>query len=360
MTHDTDLSTVDAPATPADGDARGDAMPSDLAALAEPLLRAHARQAGLPLALKDADSGVYRYVNDAMAALFGRPAAEVVGCTDAQLLSAPRAAALRAADQTALAQHPWPSEAAHRFEWRGGRHHWAALRIVMPDPARSGGRLIASVWTDRRQVDALTAEIAALRGQIEQEQRLFERLRREAAAVPVVPIGDDVPSTSLFEEHLRRELDLSSRERREFALLLIEIDPDPGGEDRPPRDAAAQAAVAEGVDRLVMANIRAMDASSRLSARRSAVLLSGVGAATAYTRGDGLRQQCAGYAVMNQGEATSFTVSVGVASFPHTAATRDALVNAAVDALARARTRGGNQARLAALPFPRPHGRRPS
>lgn len=326
-------------------------FPIALASLAEPLLLAHARSGGLPVALKDADSGVYRYVNDAMAALFGRSAAEVVGRTDAQLLSAPRAAALRAADQTALAQHPYPSETAHRFEWRGRRHHWAALRIVVPDPAVPGHRVIASVWTDRRPADEQAAALAALKSQIDREQRLLERLRRESATPAAGAAGHPA-----FEDHLRRELDLSSRERREFALLLIEIDAAPA--DAPPHADDVLAAIADGVDRLVLGNTRAMDASARLSPSRSAVLLSGVGLATGFTRGDALRQQCAGYAVMMAGESVAFTVSVGVASFPHTAAGRDALLGAASKALARARAHGGNQTRVSSVRFPRPHGAR--
>ena len=47
----------------------------------------------------------------------------------------------------------------------------------------------------------------------------------------------------------------------------------------------------------------------------------------------------------------SFTVSMGVASFPHTAHSRDELLSACETAIAEARRRGGNHVTLAAIPF---------
>ena len=53
------------------------------------------------LSVKEVASGRYVHVNCAMAALFGRPAAEVVGLTDADLMESSQWASLRAADQAA-------------------------------------------------------------------------------------------------------------------------------------------------------------------------------------------------------------------------------------------------------------------
>src|SRR5689334_17456892 len=61
------------------------------------------QQGGL-LSVKDAASGRYVFVNDAMAAWLGVPSAEVPGRTDAELLEPSVATALRAAEQTALGQ----------------------------------------------------------------------------------------------------------------------------------------------------------------------------------------------------------------------------------------------------------------
>ena len=82
-----------------------------------------------------------------------------------------------------------------------------------------------------------------------------------------------------FDEQLRREVDLSTREHREFALVLIEIDPP--GERVLELGPAAQGRILEALGRLLRGNTRAMDASCRLDERLFGVLLSGVGLATA-------------------------------------------------------------------------------
>ena len=152
-----------------------------------------------------------------------------------------------------------------------------------------------------------------------------------------------------FEDQLRREVDLSSREHREFSLVSIELDPP--SEEVKAMGAEAHARILEALGRLLRGNTRAMDASCRLDNSRFAVLLSGVGLATAHSRMEGLRRQCATQIVVLQGRNIGFTVSMGVASFPHTAHTQDDLVGAAETALAEARKRGGNHVTLASIRF---------
>ena len=103
--------------------------------------------------------------------------------------------------------------------------------------------------------------------------------------------------------------------------------------------------------RLLRGNTRAMDASCRLDDDRFAVLLSGVGLATAHSRMEGLRRQCATQIVMLDGQELNFSVAMGVASFPHTAQSADALLAACTAALAEAQRRGGNVVALAAIRF---------
>lgn len=125
----------------------------------------------------------------------------------------------------------------------------------------------------------------------------------------------------------------------------------------PPGDAvrelgeAGTQAVLEAMGRLLRGGTRAMDASCRYDDRRFAVLLSGVGLATAHARMEGLRRKCAAQIVVHQGRDLGFTVAMGVASFPHTANTQEALLAACESALAEARRRGGNHVTLAAIRF---------
>ena len=103
--------------------------------------------------------------------------------------------------------------------------------------------------------------------------------------------------------------------------------------------------------RLLRGNTRAMDASCRIDDDHFAVLLSGVGLATAHARMEGLRRQCATQIVMLDGEELGFTVATGVASFPHTAHDHAELVAACSAALVEARRRGGNTVALASIRF---------
>jgi len=103
--------------------------------------------------------------------------------------------------------------------------------------------------------------------------------------------------------------------------------------------------------RLLRGNTRAMDASCRFDDRRFAVLLSGVGLATAHSRMEGLRRQCATQIVVLEGQELGFTASMGVASFPHTAHSQDDLISACEAALAEAQRRGGNHVTLASIRF---------
>ncbi len=185
--------------------------------------------------------------------------------------------------------------------------------------------------------------------QLEAQQRANEALRRELHDSELRDRTTGLYSHAHFEDQLRREVDLSSREHRQFALVSIALDPP---------DDAARAAGEEGRTRILEAlgrqlrdNTRAMDASCRLDDDQFAVLLSGVGLATAHSRMEGLRRQCATQIVAHAGRDLSFTVSMGVASFPHTAPTQHELVQASQAALAEARRRGGNHVALASIRF---------
>jgi diguanylate cyclase (GGDEF)-like protein len=115
--------------------------------------------------------------------------------------------------------------------------------------------------------------------------------------------------------------------------------------------AAGGRVVLEAMGRLLRGGTRAMDASCRYEERRFAVLLSGVGLATAHSRMEGLRRKCATQIVVHEGQELGFTVAVGVASFPHTASSQECLIAACDAALREAQRRGGNQVTLAAITF---------
>ena len=301
---------------------------------------------GDAIAVKAADSGSYLHADAQWLAWLGLERGEVIGRADADLFDSATAAAFRAADQAALAR-PESLTSEHKFEWRGARREFSVLRQRVGD---SGGpMLLASVWRDLLPLRRREAQHTAAMVQLEQQQRANEQLRREVQDHTLRDNETGLYNRAHFEDQLRREVDLSTREHREFALVSIEIDPLPA--QAVALGGAARTRVFEAVGRLLRGNTRAMDASCRFDDTRFGVLLSGVGLATAHSRMEGLRRQCATQIVAHEGHDIGFTASMGVASFPHTAHSHEELRAACDLALADARQRGGNHVTLASIRF---------
>ena len=329
--------SLDAAAGQADNQARGGVFGGLLLALAE-------RQS-FGLAVKNALTGRYCQVNASLATLFGVPAPAWLGHTDAELFDASLASALRAADQTALA-HDGALPSDHRFEWRGQRRDFTALRSLCLD---GPSQWLVSLWFDNAPQRAREQQLRSVLQQLEQEQTANITLRREVADQGLRDVASGLYTRPHFDDQIRREVDLSVREHREFAMVHIALDPfgpqvDAAGE-------AGQQRIFEAMGRLLRGNTRAMDASCRTDQRHFAVLLSGVGLATAHSRMEGLRRQCATQIVALDGRELGFTVSMGVASFPHTASNQAEVVVACDAALAEAQRRGGNTVALAGIRF---------
>lgn len=320
---------------------------AELQALMAGLLPVVLHGRGALLAVKDLQSQCYVHVNPAMAFFLRRPANELLGLTDAEIFEPALAAAMRAAEQTALAQGA-PLTTEQRFEWAGGRHEFAVLRSISPADV-SGRRCLCSVWTDLATEREREAQLRLAVQQIEQQQRANEALRLELSDQALRDPITGLYRRAHFDDQLRREVDLSTREHREFALVFIEIDPPPGKVLA--LGAAGERSLLEAVGRLLRSGTRAMDASCRHGEQRFGVLLSGVGLATAHARMEGLRRKCATQIVVHEGQEFVFTVAIGVASFPHTAQTHEALTEACTVALAEAQRRGGNQVTLASIRF---------
>jgi diguanylate cyclase (GGDEF)-like protein len=304
----------------------------------------------LCFAVKDAASLQYRYVNGRMAALFGVPAEAMLGTSDAQWLEAGQWPALRTAEHAAMAM-PRGALSEHKLDIGGARREFGVARVpVRGDDGNPTA--LCSLWSELTVHRQSEAKLQLALSQLEQQQQATEALRRETQDQSLRDSVTGLYQKIHFEDQLRREVDLSSREHREFSLVSIELDPP--GEEVSAFGAAARTRILEALGRLLRGNTRAMDASCRLDESRFAVLLSGVGLATAHSRMEGLRRQCATQMVVLEGHNLGFSVSMGVASFPHTAHTQEALVEAAETALTEARKRGGNHVTLASIRFAEP------
>jgi diguanylate cyclase (GGDEF)-like protein len=305
----------------------------------------------LGVAVKGAD-GTYLHANAVFAALAGRSVDTVLGLSDDELFEPNELIGLKVADQAAW-QHQGVFSSEQRLVQAGARREFLVLRAPMVNANTNADgsvvkRLIC-VWKDLSTTRRLSHELEQALKQLEQQQQAVEALRRESQDAVVGEDAGDLYQRAQFDEQLRREVDLSSREHREFALVFILVDPFSSAVLA--QGDVAQSRVLEALGRLLRSNTRAMDASCRLDQNRFAVLLSGVGLATAHARMEGLRRQCATQIVALNGQALSFSVSMGVASFPHTAHNEESLLLAADAALDEACRRGGNHVTLASIRF---------
>ena len=316
-------------------------------ALSKALLTWVERAEGL-LAVKEIGNGRYVHVNPRMAALLGRPAAEIVGLSDADLMESGQWAPLRAADQSAAALGA-PQMSEHRLDRAGLRREFSVLRQVLPAVGAGAPRYLCCIWTELTASRARDAQLQRALQQIESQQLAGPMVRPELPEGEHRDAETGLYERAHFDEQLRREVDLSSREHREFALVSITLDP--LSENALALGLPARTRVLEALGRLLRSNTRAMDASCRLDEDHFAVLLSGVGLATAHSRMEGLRRQCATQIVMLDGHELGFSVSMGVASFPHTALSQEELLRASAAALSEARRRGGNHVTLASIRF---------
>ena len=302
-------------------------------------------------AIKEMTTGCYAYVSPGMAALFGQAPEGLLGRTDADVFGADAAASLRAADVTTVSL-AMPHSSDHRMELDHVRHDFHVMRMLLSgggDAPGASKRYLCAIWLDVSAQRRREAQLALALQQLEQQQLATEALRRETQDAALRDKETGLFPNAHFDDQLRREVDLSLREHREFSMVSISIDPPTGVASA--LGTSARQRVIEALGRLLRGNTRAMDASCRVSGDRFAVLLSGVGLATAHSRMEGLRRQCATQIVVLDGQDFGFTVSMGVASFPHTAHTQEALLQAADTALTAAQIRGGNHVTLASIRF---------
>lgn len=304
------------------------------------LLQAH----GAMVAVKDAATGRYLWVNEAMAAVLGVPAEQLVGRTDLEVLPLSDAGSIRAGDQRALGA-AGVAAGEHSLERAGARQDYRTWRCLLPAAGGQGAGHVLSLWWNETPMRQASVQLKQALAQIERQHGALEQLRRQQAE------GMDRPGELFrrehFEEHLRREVALSQREQREFALVLMAVDR--ADELRRQFGEAGLRRVAETIGQLMRSNTRAMDVLAQLTEDRFAILLSGVGMAIAYNRMEQLRRACTAQMVVVQGQSFNFELSVGVAGFPHIAETLDDLSQAAIRALQTARQRGGSRVSLASI-----------
>lgn len=297
---------------------------------------------GAFMAVKSLATGRYVYASVGINALFERHDTSIVGSGDSDLMRADEVVAMRRVEQTVMAQRS-VVVSEHRLELGGRRREFAVTRMPL------GAEYLISMWSERTEERHRETHLQRALNQIEQQQKALEQIRREMQAGSGRDEVSGLYLRAQFDDQLLREIDLSTREHREFALVLIALDPAPAAVQALGDEAHQR--MLEGLGRMLRANTRAMDAACRVGEQTFAVLLSGVGLATAHARMEQLRRQCTAQIVVLNGQDLGLSLSMGVASFPHTASKQEELVAASETAVQEALRRGGNQVVLAPIPF---------
>ena len=155
-----------------------------------------------------------------------------------------------------------------------------------------------------------------------------------------------IANRRFFEERLEQALNESDRFGVSVSLLVVDLDHFKRVNDTWGHEAGDL--VLRKVSRLLAERVRTVDTVARYGGEEITILLPQTAMAGAVELADRLRRAVAAKTIAFQGTEITVTASVGVASYPEAAASRDALFPAADRALYEAKHSGRNCVRSAA------------
>lgn len=291
--------------------------------------------------------GRYLFVNQAAADVIGLPAAQIVGRRDVEIFPDELARRIALLDQGARTRRrAVESEESLPAPGQPGQvREFFSVRVPVSQRGSDPLQPLCGVWIRVTELRRTQQELHEALAALQRPPGAAGAQRPEPARDPLT----GVYAREHFQGQVRREIEVSTRELREFALVLVEVD----GFDAlvAEHGEAVGERILQGIGLQLRASTRAMDAPCRLGRERFAVLLSGIGLAAAHVRMEAVRRQCEAQVLVHEGREVRFTVSVGVASFPHTTAEAQELLPAAERALQQARERGANAIALASIAF---------
>lgn len=317
------------------------------------LLAALEDRPGMGWMLKDAATLRYALwrgsVPQSDPALCSEPAVSA-GQGDSDRFERSQAGILRLADLRVL-QQGRPATEDHRFETLPGQpgegvREWRSWRCPV-------GPWLLVVWTDLGAQARQDEQLEQLRRQLQAQQLLIAELRGWGQASPGTPASEELARQSQgwavehFQRQLLREVDLSQREHRSLALLLIEI----GGQALSERGVVAAMAL---VAQILRSGTRAMDTIAQIDTHRFGVLLSGAALTPAYARAEALRRQACSQQIMLDGQPSTLALSIGLATHHDRTRGADQLMAAAGQALQEALSKGGDRTVIARVDLGQP------
>ena len=171
---------------------------------------------------------------------------------------------------------------------------------------------------------------------------LRDKLRDQAIRDPLTNLFN----RRYFEETLDRELQRAARQDTQLSLVMIDIDHFKRFNDSFGHEAGDL--VLKRVGSVFADLLRGEDVACRYGGEEFALLLADTRAEVACTRAEDLRKAITALDLKRGGEGLGpITISCGVAAFPYSGSVRDELINAADQALYRAKKEGRDRVELA-------------
>lgn len=190
----------------------------------------------------------------------------------------------------------------------------------------------------REHIERLAMMVADRVGIAIANVRLRETLRLQSIRDPLTGLLN----RRYLEESLPRELDLARREQQPLAVLMIDVDHFKRFNDTHGHEAGDQALRLIG--RQLMSDFRGSDMACRLGGEEFAVVMPRTALEQARQRAEMLRQRVGQLSFTHHGTVVaSITLSVGIACYPEHGQVMPRLVDAADQALYRAKRAGRNR-----------------
>ncbi len=280
------------------------------------------------------------YVNPAVEKATGRPAAEFIGKTNAEL-GMPED--LNAFWSTHLNQvFETGKEISLEFEFPSPTGVQYFHSYIVPEFDLDGVIIsLLSVTrdvTERKHYETeLKNAYENLRGELEKIENLKQELAEQALRDPLT----NLHNRRYLTESLGRELIRCQREAVPLGLIVMDIDHFKQVNDTHGHQAGDQLLVA--VAEVLRNHARGSDILCRYGGEEFLLVMPAASEQDTFTRAEELRQKCAAIQLPDQPGLFMITLSFGIASFPAHGKTMDELLNNADKALYASKRNGRNR-----------------
>jgi diguanylate cyclase (GGDEF)-like protein len=214
----------------------------------------------------------------------------------------------------------------------------------------SGFGLLQSTVLLEKQVRVRTAELESVLRENERITRALreseERLRDQATHDPLTGLYN----RHAMDEALQRELVRARANRSPVAVIMADLDRFKSVNDTHGHRAGDEVLRAFGA--LILQRTRRGDVCCRYGGEEFLLILPGLGEQQAFARAEDLRNALACGSIHIEGATLRVTASFGLAVFPQHGATAQALIEAADQALYRAKENGRDRTERASVAAP--------